>query len=60
MKIEDAKVDFAPHYLMIENHLKEVHDLLKRGNYVNAATIVDQMIVECRLLRTAIKSHVPH
>lgn len=58
MKIEDAKVDFAPHYLLVEAHLKTVHDLLKRGNYVDAATFVDQMVVECRLLRTAIKSHV--
>ena len=58
MEINDAKVDYAPHYLHLEANLKSVHDLLKRGNYVDAATIVDQMVVECRLLRTAIKSHV--
>lgn len=58
MKIEDAKVDYAPHYLLIESHLKAVHDLLKRGNYKDAATFAEQMMVECRLLRNSIYTHV--
>ena len=57
MKIEDAKLDFAPHYLVIEAHLKTVHDLLKVKNYKDAVAITEQMVVECRLLRNAIKSH---
>ena len=58
MKVEDPKVDYAPHYLQIQTHLHTVYDLLKNHNYIDAATFVDQMTVECRLLRTAIKSHV--
>lgn len=58
MKVEDIKVDYAPHYLEIESNLKIVHEMLKRGNYVEALSVVDEITVECRLLRTAIKSHV--
>lgn len=60
MKIEDPAVDYAPHYLLIETHLRTVHDLLKRGNYKDAATYTEQMMVECKLLKNAIKSHVKH
>jgi len=56
--INDVKVDYAPHYLKIDSSLKLVHDLLKCGNYENALTIVEQITVESRLLRAAIKSHV--
>jgi hypothetical protein len=58
MNIEDAKLDFAPHYLQVEAHLKTVHDLVKQHKYLDAATFVDQIIVESRLLRNAIKTHV--
>ena len=58
MNIEDAKIDYAPHYLLLEKHLHTVHELLKRGNYRDAATITEQMTVECRLLTNAIKTHV--
>ena len=55
---KEVKVDYAPHYLQIDSHLKLVHDLLKCGNYENAATLVEQITVESRLLRAAIKTHV--
>jgi|LakMenE01Jun11ns_1017448.scaffolds.fasta_scaffold9641425_2 hypothetical protein len=55
---KEVKVDYAPHYLQIDSHLKLVHDLLKCGNYVDAITLVEQITVESRLLRAAIKSHV--
>jgi len=55
---KEVKVDYAPHYLQIDSHLKLVHDLLKCGNYENAATLVEQITVESRLLRATIKSHV--
>lgn len=57
MKIEDPAVDYAPHYLLIEQQLRSVHDLLKRGNYRDAATVTEKMMVECKLLRNAIKTH---
>jgi hypothetical protein len=57
MKIQEAAVDYAPHYLQVSNHLKVVHDLLKSNNYKDAATFAEQMMVECRLLRTAIKHY---
>lgn len=57
MKIEDATLDYAPHYLLIESHLRTIHDLLKRNNYKDAATFAEQMMVECRLLRNAIYTH---
>jgi hypothetical protein len=56
--IKEVKVDYAPHYLHIDSNLKKVHDLLKCGNYVDAITLVEQITVESRLLRAAIKSHV--
>jgi hypothetical protein len=60
MKAKDSKVDYAPHYLELKNGLKTVYELLNKGEYLSAATLVDKMTVECRLLRTAIKSHVKH
>jgi hypothetical protein len=60
MSVKDTKVDYAPHHIIIENHLKLVHDLLKCNNYKDAAATAEQMMVECRLLRNAIRSYDKH
>lgn len=51
-------VDYAPHYLETKKKLQEAHELLIKNKFKEAATIIDQIIVEMRLMRTAVKSHV--
>jgi hypothetical protein len=51
------KVDYAPHYLETKKKLTEVHELLLKNKFREAATTIDQIIVELRLMRTAVKSH---
>ena len=56
MKLDGA-VDYAPMLIKVEKDLVLVHDLLKRNKYTEAAAVVNEIIVESRLLRNAIKSH---
>lgn len=51
-------LDHSVHELELKKLLKEVHDLLLKQRYVEAASRADEAIVELRLLRTAIKSHI--
>lgn len=51
------KVDYAPHYLESKKKLQEAHELLLKNKFKEAATTIDQIIVELRLMRTAVKSH---
>lgn len=51
------RVDYAPHYLETKKKLTEVHELLLKNKFREAATTIDQIIVELRLMRTAVKSH---
>ena len=51
------KVDYAPHYLETKKKLQEAHELLLKNKFKEAATTIDQIIVELRLMRTAVKSH---
>lgn len=57
MKVDGA-VDYAPMLIKVEKDLVLVHDLLKRNKYTEAASVVNEIIVESRLLKNAIKSHV--
>lgn len=54
----DGKVDYAAHELQVKHLLKEVHKLLLNSEYVAAASTIDAAIVELRLFRTAVKSHI--
>lgn len=57
MKVDGA-VDYAQMLIKVEKDLVLVHDLLKRNKYTEAASVVNEIIVESRLLKNAIKSHV--
>jgi hypothetical protein len=56
MKLDGA-VDYAPMLIKVEKDLVLVHDLIKRNKHTEAAAVVNEIIVESRLLRNAIKSH---
>jgi hypothetical protein len=57
MKIDTA-LNYTAHELKVKELLKEIHEHLLRNNYVSAASTIDQAIVELRLMRAAVKSHV--
>lgn len=57
MKV-DEKVDYAAHELHTKKLLKEVHQCLLNHDFVAAASTIDAAIVELRLFRTAVKSHI--
>ena len=57
MKIE-AVLNYTAHELKVKELLKEVHEHLLRNNYVSAASTIEQAIVELRLMRATVKSHV--
>jgi len=57
MKI-DASLNYTAHELKVKELLKEIHEHLLRNNYVSAASTIEQAIVELRLMRAAVKSHV--
>lgn len=52
------KLDYAPHYLEAKKKLNEAHELLLKNRFVDAAGLIDQIVVELRLMRAAVKSHV--
>lgn len=54
----DSTLDYATHELKTKRLLKEVHVHLLEKEFVAAASTIDLAIVELRLMRTAVKSHV--
>ena len=52
------KIDFAPYYLEALNKIKDAHALLKKNAFEEAATKLDEAMVELRMMRVAVKSHV--
>jgi hypothetical protein len=54
----DTSLDYASHELEAKRLLKEIHGLLLDKDYVAAASTIDTVIVELRLMRTAVKSHI--
>lgn len=57
VKITD-QLDYAPHELEAKRLLKEVHQLLLLNDFVAAVDGLDRAMVELRLMRTAVKSHI--
>lgn len=51
-------IDYAPHYLETKKKLTEVHELLLKNKFKEAAGTINEIIVELRLMRAAVKSHV--
>ena len=57
MKVDNA-LDYAAHELQVKKLLKEAHVYLLDKEFVAAASTIDAAIVELRLMRTAVKSHI--
>lgn len=57
VKITD-QLDYAGHELEAKRLLKEVHQLLLLNDFVSAVDGLDRAMVELRLMRTAVKSHI--
>lgn len=51
------KLDYAPHYLETKKKLQEAHDLLLKNRFMEAAAKIDDIVVELRMMRAAVKSH---
>jgi hypothetical protein len=54
----DMTLDYASHELEAKRLLKEIHSFLLNKEFVAAASTIDAVIVELRLMRTAVKSHI--
>ena len=57
VKITD-QLDYAPHELEAKRLMKEAHKLLLRSEVVEAVKALDLALVELRLMRTAVISHI--
>lgn len=53
-----TKLDYAPYYLDAKKKLQEAHDLLLKNRFVEATSLIDEIVVELRMMRAAVKSHV--
>lgn len=51
------EIDYAPYYLEAKKKLNEVHALLVKQDYTQAASLINEIIVELRMMRVAVKSH---
>lgn len=51
------KVDYAPYYLEAKKKLNEAHELLLKHKYSEATTMIDEIVVELRMMRAAVRSH---
>jgi hypothetical protein len=52
------KLDYACHELEAKKLLKEVTDNLLLNRYMQASDLVDEIIVELRMMKAAINSHI--
>jgi hypothetical protein len=51
-------LEYAGHYLEAKKKLTEIHELLNKRRFKEAAGLIDQTIVELRLMRQAVKTYV--
>lgn len=52
------KLDYAPHYIAADKKLKEAYELILKRRFIEASTLLDEVAVEVRMMRVAVKSHV--
>jgi hypothetical protein len=57
MKIDKA-LDYAGHEIQAKHIMNQAHDLILAGEYSKAAATIDAAIVELRLMRNAVKTHI--
>ena len=53
-----VKLDYACHELEAKKHLKEIVELLNKNKFGEAAGKVEFVIVELRMMKAAINSHI--
>ena len=53
-----VKLDYSCHELEAKKHLKEVHKLVLVNKFAEAAEVVDHAIVELRMMKAALNSHI--
>jgi hypothetical protein len=53
-----VKLDYACHELEAKKHLKEIAELLNKKKFGEAAGRVEFVIVELRMMKAAINSHI--
>lgn len=51
-------LDYSRHYLEVKKNLTKAHELLNKKQFSEAASLIDEMIVELRLMRQAVKTHI--
>ena len=54
----DTALNYTAHELKVKELLKEIHVHLLETDHVAAASTIEQAIVELRLMRAAVKSHI--
>ena len=52
------QLDYSPHYLQAKQNLTKIYELLNKRDIIPAASLIDETIVELRLMRNAVKTHV--
>ena len=58
MEITMERLDYSPHQLLAQKYMREIHDLLLRNEFAEAAGKVEFVIAELRLMKAAIHDHV--
>jgi hypothetical protein len=53
-----APLDYAPYELEAKKLLREIGELLKLSKYKQAATTIDDVIVELRMMKAAVNSNI--
>lgn len=56
--MENVKLDYAPYYLEIKRLLHESHNLMNVGAYEEAKPLVEELMVNAKLLLNVTKSHI--
>ncbi len=51
------QLDYASHYLEANKKMKEANELILKKKFMEAASKIDEAIVELRLMRGAVKTH---
>ena len=53
----EDKVDYAPHYLTAKQNIIKVYELLNKHEFVQALALIDDTLVELRLMRNAVSTY---
>jgi hypothetical protein len=51
-------LDYAPYELEAKKLLREISELLRLNKYKQAATTIDDVIIELRMMKSAVNSNI--